>query len=57
MTIEILTWSVQQDLQDARNLISRVSDEIPLKLGAKAAAALALLDEIENALADGGCAL
>jgi hypothetical protein len=55
MAIEILTWSAQQDLQDARNLISRVSDEIPLKLGVKAAAALALLDEIENALADGGC--
>jgi hypothetical protein len=35
--IQILTWTAKQDLQDARNLITRVSDTLPLKLAAKAA--------------------
>jgi hypothetical protein len=52
--ITTLTPSAQQDLQDARNLITRVSDTLPLKLAAKAAVALAELDDIENALADQG---
>jgi hypothetical protein len=55
--ITTLTWTAQQDLQDARNLITRVSDELPLKLGEKAARALAELDDIENALADEGLEL
>jgi hypothetical protein len=52
--ITTLTWTAKQDLQDARNLITRVSDELPLRLGEKAARALAELDDIENALADEG---
>jgi hypothetical protein len=55
--IPTLTPSVQQDLQDARNLIARVSDTLPLKLAAKADRALAELDDIENALADEGLEL
>jgi hypothetical protein len=55
--ITTLTWTAKQDLQDARNLITRVSDELPLKLGEKAARALAELDDIENALADEGLEL
>jgi hypothetical protein len=55
--ITTLTWTAQQDLQDARNLITRVSDELPLKLGEKAARALAELDDIECALADEGLGL
>jgi hypothetical protein len=55
--ITTLTPAAQQDLQDARNLITRVSDELPLKLAAKAAVALAELDDIENALADEGLEL
>jgi hypothetical protein len=55
--IQILTWTAKQDLQDARNLITRVSDTLPLRLAAKAAVALAELDDIENALADEGLEL
>jgi hypothetical protein len=55
--ITTLTWTAQQDLQDARNLITRVSDTLPLKLAAKADRALAELDDIENALADEGLEL
>jgi hypothetical protein len=52
--ITTLTWTAQQDLQDARNLITRVSDELPLKLGVKATRAIEELRDIEYALADGG---
>jgi hypothetical protein len=52
--ITTLTWTAQQDLQDARNLITRVSDELPLKLASKATRAIEELRDIEYALADGG---
>jgi hypothetical protein len=55
--ITTLTWTAKQDLQDARNLITRVSDTLPLKLASKAATALAELTDIENALADEGLEL
>jgi hypothetical protein len=55
--ITTLTPAAQQDLQDARNLITRVSDTLPLRLAEKAAAALAELDDIECALADEGLGL
>lgn len=54
MPITILTAPVQQDLQDARNLITRVSDELPSMLASKATRAIEELDDIENALADQG---
>jgi hypothetical protein len=55
--ITTLTWTAKQDLQDARIIITRVSDTLPLRLAEKAARALAELDEIENALADEGLGL
>jgi hypothetical protein len=57
MPITVLTAPARDDIADARNLITRLADDLPLKLAEKACAAAGLLDDIENALADGGCEL
>jgi hypothetical protein len=57
MPITVLTAPARDDIADARNLITRLADDLPLKLAEKACAAAGLLDDIENALADEGCAL
>jgi hypothetical protein len=55
--ITTLTWTAKQDLQDARIIITRVGDELPPTLAAKATRAIEELREIENALADEGLGL
>lgn len=56
MAITILTSAVADDLQDARNLVSRIEDAMDPRfshLRGKLKTARELITDVENALADG----
>jgi hypothetical protein len=57
MPITVLRWTAEQDFQDARILIRRVADELPMHLASLLDEALAKIDEVENRLADAGLPL
>lgn len=51
--LTILSYKVTDDLQDARGLIERIREQMPPRLAAKLTTARDLVEEVEDALADG----